>query len=107
MIHRKINGLIVSEQGAEQWLGTDAEYLADFGAVFNENAPPVGATLAAACRARETRGAPPPVPAPTKAERIKTVFQDNPVMLALIDDLATVTGRTRAQVLTSLVSKIP
>ena len=40
MIHRLENGLIVSDQGTEQWLGTAAEFLADFGAPFDVTTPP-------------------------------------------------------------------
>ena len=54
MIHRLENGLIVSDQGAEQWLGTAAEFLADFGAPFDVTTPPTLASLTAACQKRNT-----------------------------------------------------
>ena len=107
MIHAKINGLIVSEQDIEQWVGNDAEYSADFGYPFTST-PPSFAVLATACRARETRSAPAPAPAIplTKAQRIKIFFEDNPEMLAMVKTIATLTGQTRLQIVTTLINNL-
>ena len=105
MIHAKENGIIVSEQGAEQWIGADAEYLADFGSPFT-SAPPSFAVLATACRAREARNAPAPAVPLTKAQRIKIMFEDNPEMLAMVKTIATLTGQTRLQIVTALINNL-
>ena len=52
MIHKIENGKIVSEQGAEQWIGSLTEYLADFGVTFSASQPPTLQALSAACKKR-------------------------------------------------------
>lgn len=105
--YRNSHGLIVVEiTDGLQWLGTDADYLVDFGRAFVSSNPPTLAELATAVAARHARNAPAPVALPTKAERIKATFEDHPEMLALVKTIAALTGKTSAQVVTSLVANL-